>query len=143
MDDEMERKKTLAKTTRAQIFTLDFLIAAALITLAIGFAIQTTDASQKKLQSLAYLQSNAADAIAQANVSNKALFSAPNYCALIRKTDAVLSDNCTSSEEPIPMPGGFNKYCEDEGNKTVFVARRIIQCPLENTGCLLEVRTCE
>lgn len=121
---------------KAQLFTVDFLIAVAVLSAVIGFTLHSAELSNLRLSNYAELQSNSAEVLADANLTGKTLAFAPNSCTVIKNTTHTLSDNCT--------PTDFNNdKCANRGMKNVFVARRISRCPSGNSACLLEVRTCE
>ncbi len=125
------------KKSRAQLFSMDLLIALAVLSAVVGFALQSAEFSSRSLSGRAELLSNSADALAESNVSGRVLdgFSFPS-CAVLKNTTRVLSDNCT--------PSDFNRQqCAVAGKRGVFVARRIAKCPGSASACLLEVRTCE
>ncbi len=104
---------------RAQLFSLDLLIAVAVFTFSIGAALQLHEAAAKNL-AVVSTGSNAAETIAEALESNQSLNYTPPYCA--RYSNG--TENCA----------GFS--CA--GN--VFAARKIMNCT--SGTCLLEVRAC-
>ncbi|MFA6049398.1 MAG: hypothetical protein WC792_05645 [Candidatus Micrarchaeia archaeon] len=124
---------------RGQLFSMDLLIALAVLSAVIGFALQSAEFSSLRLSGYAELQSNAADAIAEANVSGRSLGAfVPESCKVLKNTTHLIR------EDPDGCLAGFNSQkCFALGKENVFVARRIHKCPSDTSACLLEVRTCE
>ncbi|MFQ5406324.1 MAG: hypothetical protein ACE5DI_04160 [Candidatus Micrarchaeia archaeon] len=124
---------------KGQVFTMDFIIALALLTSIIGIALHTTDFSQRRLSHSADLHSNAAAIVLDANLSSKALsaLSVSNYCVKTSNNARVYSDNCTS-------PDFFDDCKRVQKGSNVFSSRRIVVCETGSEEvCVVEVRTCE
>jgi len=116
-------KKTVKKNVRrskAQIFSLDLLIAVAVLTLSIGAALHFNELASRQMTHAYSSDSNAAATIAEALASGQALNSTPEYCFRYSNgTGTCAAFSCT-------------------GN--VLAARKIIDCG--GSACLLEVRAC-
>ncbi|MBU1197798.1 hypothetical protein KJ765_04795 [Candidatus Micrarchaeota archaeon] len=111
---------------KGQVFSIDFVLAIAVLSLSLGIALQMVDLSQKSADSYAELQTNQAEMIAM-NITNptNGFNSATPYCRRYSNgTDGCLIFQCV---------------------ERTFVAQRLVECgPSGSQGpCLLEVRTCE
>lgn len=103
---------------RAQLFSLDLLIAIAVFTFSLGVMLQLNELAAKQLTAMP--ESNAPETIAEAMAAGQQLDNAPPYC--FRYSNG--TGNCS----------GFS--CPGD----VFAARKITDCA--GAPCLLEVRTC-
>ncbi|MEK6953422.1 MAG: hypothetical protein AABX01_00315 [Candidatus Micrarchaeota archaeon] len=124
---------------RAQLFSMDFVIAMAILTIAIGVTLQTVDNFQKRVQFIEGAQTNNAEMIAQAYVSNSTgppwsipgFANATPYCYQFSNT----TGNCD-------LGGGFK--CP----KNTFTATRLLRCtntalPAGYYACSIQIRACE
>ena len=116
---------------RGQIFSIDFLIAVSVLTLAMAIALQTSDLMQKRGTQFAQSQDSLSEAIAQQFVSKAPGFSFPDP-ALIKW--CYLYSNSSMG----PTSSGCSNLCLAAGN--IFVAKRLVACG--STACSLEVRVC-
>lgn len=110
---------------RAQLFSMDFVIAVAVLAAGIGLLMQSHEFAFRNQALLADAQSNAAQSIADAFVAGVELSAAPDHCVSY-------SNGSTDCQ-------GFS--CP----KNVFVGRRLALCEGELGGqnaCLMEVRAC-
>jgi len=107
---------------RAQVFSLDLLVAAMVLAFTVGAALQLHESAQRSFAADNSGNSNAAEAVADALSAGTGLDALPDYCFGYSNG----TGNCTG----FSCPGGSN----------TFAARRIMNC----TGgtCALEVRTC-
>ncbi len=115
---------------RGQIFSIDFVLAIAILSLALAIALQTVDLAQRNAGIYARLQTDNAEMIAQNYTNGTAGFvPATAYCVAYRG-DHNTTDQCNA----------VNFQCASN----TFVFRRLIECqsPVKEP-CLLEVRTCE
>ncbi|MBI5225410.1 hypothetical protein HY989_06080 [Candidatus Micrarchaeota archaeon] len=119
---------------KGQMFSIDFVIAMALLTVAIGITIQSLDLFQKRVQSATVLYTENAELIAQNYTHYAAGFkNATPYC-ISYSNGSEFSSNCNEF-----------RYCDLAGNN--FTATRIVPCsynfPSISGPCSLTVYTCE
>ena len=110
---------------RAQLFSIDFVIAVAVIAAGVGLLMQSHEFAFRNQALLADAQSNAAQSIADAVVAGVELSAAPDYCTSF-------SNGSTDCQ-------GFS--CP----KNVFVGKRLVLCvsgELVESACVMEVRAC-
>lgn len=118
---------------RGQIFSIDFVIAMAILTIVIGVTLQSLDNIQKRVQLMEDLTTNNAEVIAQTFISNSSGFAnATPYCFFYSNgTQGPLGLSCA----------GFK--CQ----KNVVSATRLTVCrrvgPLLETVCTINVLACE
>ncbi|HLC47468.1 MAG TPA: hypothetical protein VJI13_00180 [Candidatus Norongarragalinales archaeon] len=113
---------------RAQIFSMDFIIAMAILTVVIGITLQTVDNLQKRVQFIERGQTNNAEVIAQTWVKNASGFeNATKYCFLYSNR----TGNCNAFSCPDP--------------NFMFTATRFVACRAAGvtTPCTITIRTCE
>ncbi|MEK6843650.1 MAG: hypothetical protein AABY04_04125 [Candidatus Micrarchaeota archaeon] len=123
-----------SKQLKGQMFSIDFVIAMALLTVAIGITIQSLDLFQKRVQTATVLYTENAELIAQNYTHYAAGFTnATPYC-ITYSNGSEISSNC----------GGF-RACDTAINN--FTATRIVPCSYRfsniNGPCILTVRTCK
>jgi hypothetical protein len=107
---------------KGQLFTMDFMVAVAMLTAGIGFTLQLNELVHRNASLQAELVSNNADVIAEAFALNRTLSAPVNFCRYYGNG----TTDCTSFS------------CA----KNIFSARRLVPC-IGSSVCLLEVRTCE
>ncbi len=116
--------------TRGQLYSFDLLIAAAVLTAALGFAIQFTTLAGQQADALAPSQGGTAQTLAALLAENKAdriALSTETYCVTLTDGSGVLlNDSCAA----------FNA----SACSTVYAARRLRLCA--GQACLLSVKTC-
>lgn len=108
---------------KGQLFSMDFLVAVTLVTLALGITLQGLEFSQRGMALRAELANGTAEAIAGAiadNVSGAVTCAAPSCC--------VAFSNGTSSCGSLSCP------------RDVLTARRLMMCG--GSACSVEVRAC-
>ena len=107
---------------KAQIFSIDFVMASAILLLAFGITLQTVDLAQKSADVYAALDTNNVEIIAQ-NLTVP-IDGFRNYSPYCWKRSDGTENTC----------GGFS--C----NGSVFTATRLVKCGGE--VCSIEVRSC-
>lgn len=115
---------------RAQIFSIDFVIAMAILTVTIGVTLQTVDLMQKRVQFVESTQTSNPDIIAQNFIAPISGFvPATPYCYM-------LSNGTNTCDNAFDCRNGFT-----------YVSQRLIKCKAATTGaiipCVLNIRTCE
>ncbi len=106
---------------KGQIFSIDFVLAIAVLSLSLGIALQTMDLAQKNGDVYAQLHSNQAELIAQNWTYNTRNFSNTSpYC--------------------LQFSNGSGDCSAFACTENTFTAQRLVECP--QGVCLLEVRTC-
>lgn len=107
---------------RAQLFSMDFIVSIALVTLALGITLQAIEAPARQQAVLIELQNTTSTAIAQRLVAGAAVScSIPGCC--------IAYSNGTSSCAALSCP------------KHVLRTQRLMLCSA-NAVCRVEVRTC-
>lgn len=107
---------------KAQVFSIDFVMASAILLLSLGIALQTIDLAQKNADVYASLNTNNVETIA-ANLTSR-IPGFQNHTPYCFKTSDVSQNTC----------GGFS--C----NGSIFTATRLYKCG--EAPCSLEVRAC-
>ncbi len=126
---------------KAQLLSVDFLIAVLLITVCVGVLLQFNEASLNRAGSAAFLADNKAEAIAALLHDGSAVPNNAVYCVRFVLPDGVI-------QEPYGGCGGLPSC-----GRGVFVARRLARCEPSPTAtppvpspspvaCLMEVKTC-
>ncbi|MFH1200546.1 MAG: hypothetical protein V1708_05765 [Candidatus Micrarchaeota archaeon] len=111
---------------RAQVFSIDFVMASAILLLCLGIALQVTDMAQRNASQYAALQTNNAEAIA-ANLTagGQGIPGFRNYTPYCFKRSGFPNENTC---------GGFSCV----GN--THAAIRLVNCA--GAPCTIEVRAC-
>ncbi len=107
---------------KAQVFSIDFVMASAILLLSLGIVLQTIDLAQKNADVYASLNTNNVEIIAR-NLTAK-IPGFQNYTPYCWKKSDGTENTC----------GGFS--C----NGSIFTATRLYKCG--DNPCSLEVRTC-
>ncbi|MFH1106393.1 MAG: hypothetical protein V1787_00705 [Candidatus Micrarchaeota archaeon] len=107
---------------RAQVFSIDFVVATTILLLGLGIALQTVDLVQKDADTYANMQTNNAETVAE---------------GLMRSVEGFANHSpyCFRYSNGTSTCGGFS--CAFN----TFTATRLVNC--EGAVCSMEVRTCE
>jgi hypothetical protein len=108
---------------KGQLFSMDFLVAAALVLLALGIVTQAMEASQRRL----------VQGAEEANGTARAL-----AASLVGEGNATLS--CSTPTCCVQWSNGTSNCASLACGRTVAVGRRLTSCA--GTMCSLEVRVC-
>jgi hypothetical protein len=136
------RRERNERKRKAQLLSVDFLVAVALITVCVGVLLQFNEASLNHAGSSAFLSDNKAESIAALLQDGKTVPVNAVYCVRYALPDGV-----------IQQPSGGCGDLSSCGGRGVFVARRFTRCEPSPTAlpsvpspspvaCLMEVKTC-